>query len=155
MCSAWDQPKGMGEHQSVYFVCFLSCILIFFQRTKVSVACAETIFTLRPDGPERQVLLVVGNWCATTNNYSLCAGMRNSSQILIFINIAAAMAAGILFHLSANGVLLTAGDSRGYIPPAYFSSVERKVGDKWEPIPLVEEKPDADTLVEQVSPASN
>ncbi|CAE6482745.1 unnamed protein product [Rhizoctonia solani] len=64
------------------------------------------------------------------------SGMRNSSQILIFIDIAAAMAAGILFHLSANGVILTAGDSNGFLSPVYFSSVERKVDDRWEEVLL-------------------
>ncbi|CAE6455958.1 unnamed protein product [Rhizoctonia solani] len=69
------------------------------------------------------------------------SGMRNSSQILIFIDIAAAMAGGILFHLSANGVILTAGDSKGLIPPNYFSSVERKVDAGWEEIPLTPGEP--------------
>ncbi|KAF8739153.1 RNA 2'-phosphotransferase, Tpt1 / KptA family, partial [Rhizoctonia solani] len=64
------------------------------------------------------------------------SGMRNSSQILIFVNVAAAMAAGVLFSLSANGVILTAGDSNGFLPPAYFSSVERKNEDGWEEIPF-------------------
>ncbi|KAJ1306594.1 hypothetical protein OPQ81_007594 [Rhizoctonia solani] len=67
------------------------------------------------------------------------SGMRSSSQILIFIDIAAAIAAGILFHLSANGVILTAGDSNGLIPPVYFSSVEKKVDSGWEEIPVVRE----------------
>ncbi|KAH7335499.1 KptA family-domain-containing protein [Rhizoctonia solani] len=68
------------------------------------------------------------------------SGMRNSSQVLIFIDVAAAMAAGILFHLSANGVILTAGDSNGFLSPAYFSSVERKVGDGWEEAPFTREE---------------
>ncbi|CAE6468429.1 unnamed protein product [Rhizoctonia solani] len=67
------------------------------------------------------------------------SGMRNSSQILIFIDVAAAMAAGISFHLSANGVILTPGDSNGLIPPGVFSSVERKVDAGWENIPLTRE----------------
>lgn len=76
--------------------------------------------------------------------------MRNSSQILIFIDIAAAMAAGILFYMSANGVILTAGNSQGRIPPEYFSCVEQKVGGTWEPIPLVKEQ-GTDAPAEQVS----
>lgn len=81
------------------------------------------------------------------------SGMRNSSQILIFIDLAAAMANGILFYLSTNGVILTAGNKEGYIPPVYFSSVERKVGDGWESVPLIQGKPIHDQLVttEQVS----
>ncbi|KAG8714969.1 hypothetical protein FRC11_006299 [Ceratobasidium sp. 423] len=69
------------------------------------------------------------------------SGMRNSSQILIFVDIATAMAAGILFRLSANGVILTAGDSNGLIPTDYFSSVERKVDAGWEEIPLARDEP--------------
>ncbi|ELU43407.1 RNA 2'-phosphotransferase, tpt1/kptA family domain-containing protein [Rhizoctonia solani AG-1 IA] len=70
------------------------------------------------------------------NRTNPALGMRNSSQILIFVNVAAAMAAGVLFSLSANGVILTAGDSNGFLPPAYFSSVERKNEDGWEEIPF-------------------
>ncbi|CAE6457791.1 unnamed protein product [Rhizoctonia solani] len=68
------------------------------------------------------------------------SGMRSSSQILIFIDVAAAMAGGISFHLSANGVILTAGDSNGIIPPVYFSSIERKVDAGWEEISLAHEE---------------
>jgi 2'-phosphotransferase len=61
-------------------------------------------------------------------------GMRVSSQILIFIDFAAAMAAGILFYMSTNGVILTTGDGSGLIPVEYFSSVERRVDTGWEPL---------------------
>ncbi|KAF8605790.1 hypothetical protein BDV93DRAFT_537179 [Ceratobasidium sp. AG-I] len=64
------------------------------------------------------------------------SGMRVSSQVIIFIDVVAAMAAGISFHTSTNGVILTTGDSSGFIPPTYFSSVERKVDSGWESIPL-------------------
>ncbi|CAE6418451.1 unnamed protein product [Rhizoctonia solani] len=64
------------------------------------------------------------------------SGMRKSSQVLIFIDVAAAMAAGIIFSVSANGVILTTGDSNGLLLPTYFSSVEQKLGDGWEEIPF-------------------
>ncbi|KAG8688930.1 hypothetical protein FRC08_011186 [Ceratobasidium sp. 394] len=67
------------------------------------------------------------------------SGMRVSSQMLIFIDVAAAMAAGILFHISSNGVILTTGDDSGFIPPKFFASVERRAHSGWEPI-LVSEK---------------
>ena len=50
--------------------------------------------------------------------------MRNSSPILIFIDVQKALAAGIKFYLSANGVVLTEGDEKGYLRPEFFSRVE-------------------------------
>ena len=51
-------------------------------------------------------------------------GMRNSSQILIFVNVQKALAAGIKFYLSENGVVLTEGDEKGYLKPEFFERVE-------------------------------
>lgn len=50
--------------------------------------------------------------------------MRNSSQILVYIDVEKAISAGIKFFLSANGVVLTEGDERGYLAPQFFSRVE-------------------------------
>jgi 2'-phosphotransferase len=50
--------------------------------------------------------------------------MRKSSQVLIFINVQKALGAGIKFHLSDNGVVLTEGDERGYLSPEFFDRVE-------------------------------
>jgi len=50
--------------------------------------------------------------------------MRNSSQILIFVNVQKALDAGIKFYLSANGVVLTEGDSNGFLSPELFLRVE-------------------------------
>ncbi|KAG2122627.1 KptA family-domain-containing protein [Suillus cothurnatus] len=49
--------------------------------------------------------------------------MRNSSQILIFVDVQKALDAGVLFYLSANGVVLTDGDE-GFLSPTYFQRVE-------------------------------
>ena len=51
-------------------------------------------------------------------------GMRNSSQILIFIDLQKALDAGLQFHLSDNGVVLTEGDENGYLSPQFFQRVE-------------------------------
>lgn len=51
-------------------------------------------------------------------------GMRKSSQIFIFINVQKALDAGIKFHLSDNGVVLTEGDSNGILSKEYFDKVE-------------------------------
>lgn len=54
---------------------------------------------------------------------NVMSGMRNSSQILIFVDVQKALDAGVLFYLSANGVVLTDGDE-GFLSPIYFQRVE-------------------------------
>ncbi|KAI9067962.1 hypothetical protein FKP32DRAFT_1698795 [Trametes sanguinea] len=56
------------------------------------------------------------------------SGMRNSSQILIYVDVQKAIDAGIKFYISANGVVLTEGDERGFLSPQYFSRVETADG---------------------------
>jgi len=55
------------------------------------------------------------------------SGMRRSAQVLIYLNTAAAAAAGLVMMRSANDVLLTAGFDvggiNGIIPPCLFSKV--------------------------------
>ena len=51
-------------------------------------------------------------------------GMRNSSQVHVYIDIAKAMQAGIKFYLSENGVVLTPGNDEGYLNPMFFQRVE-------------------------------
>ena len=55
-------------------------------------------------------------------------GMRKSSEILIYIDVQKAIDAGLKFYLSANGVVLSEGDDRGYIKPEFFSRVETVKG---------------------------
>jgi RNA:NAD 2'-phosphotransferase (TPT1/KptA family) len=57
---------------------------------------------------------------------SLCisAGPRASSQVFIFVDVQRAIDAGIKFFLSDNGVVLTAGDERGFLAPQFFERVE-------------------------------
>ena len=50
--------------------------------------------------------------------------MRSSSQILIFVDVQKALDAGIKFYLSDNGVVLTAGNDKGFLTPEFFSRVE-------------------------------
>jgi len=52
------------------------------------------------------------------------SGMRNSAQVLIYIDLPKALDAGITFFLSENGVVLTEGDERGFLSPEYFLQVE-------------------------------
>uniref|UniRef100_H9H6E1 2'-phosphotransferase n=1 Tax=Monodelphis domestica TaxID=13616 RepID=H9H6E1_MONDO len=48
------------------------------------------------------------------------SGMRQNCEVAVFIDGPSALAEGILFFRSANGVILTPGDARGFLPPKYF-----------------------------------
>lgn len=50
------------------------------------------------------------------------SGFRKSSEVLIYVNMKLAMADGIKFYLSDNGVILTEGVD-GILDPKYFSLV--------------------------------
>lgn len=56
------------------------------------------------------------------------SGFRRGTTLLIYIDMAAAMAAGIRFFVANNRVILSEGDSTGCIPPAFFSKTA-----KWDP----------------------
>lgn len=49
--------------------------------------------------------------------------MRTSSRILIYVNVAKALDAGIKFWLSDNGVVLTEGNEDGRLPVEFFEKV--------------------------------
>ena len=66
--------------------------------------------------------------------------MRNSSNILIYIDVQKAIDAGIKFFLSSNGVVLTEGDESGFLRPQFFQRVTDKKGkelENWRAIPAV------------------
>lgn len=56
------------------------------------------------------------------------SGMRQSAQVLIYIDVQKALDAGIAFFLSENGVVLTEGDEHGFLSPEYFLRVEDRQG---------------------------
>ncbi|THH29526.1 hypothetical protein EUX98_g4670 [Antrodiella citrinella] len=56
------------------------------------------------------------------------SGMRNTSQIYIYIDVEKALASGLKFELSANGVILTSGNEEGILPPAFFNKVVAQDG---------------------------
>ncbi|KAI0085740.1 KptA family-domain-containing protein [Irpex rosettiformis] len=69
------------------------------------------------------------------------SGMRRSSSIFIYIDLENALRAGLKFYLSANGVVLSEGDSHGFIPPQFFQRVEDSKGNAlpdWQPTPAGE-----------------
>jgi 2'-phosphotransferase len=51
------------------------------------------------------------------------SGFRTSSEFLIHIDMAKAMADGIQFYKSTNGVILTPGDSDGKLDPKYITHI--------------------------------
>ncbi|KIY73795.1 hypothetical protein CYLTODRAFT_365398 [Cylindrobasidium torrendii FP15055 ss-10] len=69
------------------------------------------------------------------------SGIRSSSKVLIYIDVAKALAYGIPFFLSKNGVVLTPGNKEGYLPPQVFHRVER-VGRTLTRLPLQQDGPD-------------
>jgi 2'-phosphotransferase len=70
------------------------------------------------------------------------SGMRSSCELVVHVDVHAAIAAGIKFFESANGVILTAGID-GVLPPAFFASVtDRKSGAQIDlSAPTAEAKP--------------
>ena len=59
----------------------------------------------------------------TASDESVISGMRKSSQVMIFIDVVKAMASGIKFYKSSNGVILSEGIN-GVIETEYFLKVE-------------------------------
>ncbi|XP_026213189.1 tRNA 2'-phosphotransferase 1 isoform X3 [Anabas testudineus] len=53
------------------------------------------------------------------------SGMRKDCDLAVFIDVPKALADGIEFFWSENGVLLTAGDAEGKLRPKYFSRALR------------------------------
>ena len=54
------------------------------------------------------------------------SGMRASAEVVIQLDVAATMAAGIKLYRSANNVVLSPGNASGHIPPEYFSAIEQR-----------------------------
>ena len=54
------------------------------------------------------------------------SGMRSSSELLIYVDVERAIAAGIAFYRSSNGVILSPGvGAEGFIPVEFFDKVVR------------------------------
>lgn len=65
---------------------------------------------------------------AETQDAPVISGMRLSSTVLIYIDINAALAAGIKFFVSENGVVLSEGNENGVLPYEFFERVESRKG---------------------------
>ncbi|CAM5166062.1 unnamed protein product [Natator depressus] len=63
------------------------------------------------------------------------SGMRQDCDVAIVIDGPQALADGIQFYRSANGVILTPGDAEGLLPPRYFQRVLQLRPDRrWLPL---------------------
>ena len=61
------------------------------------------------------------------------SGVRRSARVHVHVDAAAAMAAGITFHRSANGVILSAGNADGFIPAEFCTIKDARTGELWVP----------------------
>lgn len=59
---------------------------------------------------------------------TVISGMRNSSSVLVFLDIKKAVDAGLKFWTSENGVILSEGDENGLIGLQFFSRAEDRTG---------------------------
>jgi 2'-phosphotransferase len=63
---------------------------------------------------------------STVKSEPVISGMRNTSSILIFIDLQKALDGGLKFWKSTNGVILSEGNESGIIPIQYFLRVEER-----------------------------
>ncbi len=56
----------------------------------------------------------------------IISGMRKSCQVIVWVNARAAILEGLQFYRSSNGVVLTPGDSDGYILPRFIVHIEKR-----------------------------
>ena len=60
---------------------------------------------------------------------NVISGMRSTSTILIYVDVPKAMAEGIKFWISENGVVLSGGDEQRCIPSRFFKRVVDRRGE--------------------------
>lgn len=65
---------------------------------------------------------------ATETAAPVISGMRKTSTVLVFLDLAKALDAGLTFGLSDNGVVLTEGNKEGLVPLELFQRVEDRTG---------------------------
>ncbi|PVD26417.1 hypothetical protein C0Q70_14093 [Pomacea canaliculata] len=59
----------------------------------------------------------------------IISGMRNSCDLMIYLDLEKALLSGLQFFLSSNNVILSSGDENGVIAPIFFQKVvDRKTG---------------------------
>ena len=63
------------------------------------------------------------HFAAAVDASKVISGMRRTAEVLVYLDAAKAVAAGLKLYRSANGVLLSPGDERGVVSPAFFARV--------------------------------
>lgn len=58
------------------------------------------------------------------------SGMRSTSDLYVWCNMAAAMAEGYIFYMSANGVILCSGNKNGIIPAKFLTVLHKQIRDE-------------------------
>lgn len=83
--------------------------------------------TIRKEGLRRMKRNHIHFATALPRDGTAVSGMRNSSQVYIYVDGPKCAADGIVFYKSANGVILTSGVD-GILLPKYFDRVVDKTG---------------------------
>lgn len=65
----------------------------------------------------------------TFSDPNITSGIRKDIQICIYIDLETALADGLKFFESENGVILTEGNTKGYLEPKYFLKVTNRSGE--------------------------
>lgn len=55
--------------------------------------------------------------------FDAASGIRASCTVVIVVDVRRAMADGIKFFISENGVVLTSGNADGFLEPRYFAAI--------------------------------
>ena len=79
--------------------------------------------SIKIDGLNRMSRTHIHFASGTLDDKSVISGMRKTASVMIHIDVEKAMAAGITFYKSLNGVILSEGIN-GVIGPEYFSGVD-------------------------------
>ncbi|KAH9845104.1 tRNA 2'-phosphotransferase 1 [Teratosphaeria destructans] len=66
---------------------------------------------------------------AASSSAPVISGMRQSSTVLIFLDVDKALQAGVKLWMSANGVVLSEGNAEGVVPLEVFRRVEDRTGE--------------------------
>ncbi|TKA74425.1 hypothetical protein B0A55_06206 [Friedmanniomyces simplex] len=73
--------------------------------------------------------IVEGDAATPVVEAPVISGMRNSSTVLMFLDLDKALAAGLKLGLSDNGVILSEGNADGLVPLEAFKRVEDRTGE--------------------------
>lgn len=66
---------------------------------------------------------------------NVISGMRSNCEIYIYIDVNSALASGLKFYKSSNNVILSPGNSQGFIEVKYFYKViDARTGKLWTQI---------------------